>query len=143
MHLSANDLFFEFVEPESGEPAPRVDFFGQVGAIRKIKGVLVHPIAIADFLARFPDAGRFQVVIGRAAGESFERATLRVGLRDAGLVGSPAARDLEGRIAAAVKGALLISMDVATCAEADIPERAAGPSFAEAIVSDGQSARSA
>ncbi|MEW6272122.1 MAG: hypothetical protein AB1689_22800 [Thermodesulfobacteriota bacterium] len=176
MHLSANDLFCEFLDPESGEPArpggvgeliathlgqralplvryapgdayklregdcpcgnpaPRVDFFGQVGAIRKIKGVLIHPIAVADYLARFPGTGRFQVMVEQRPGESFERATLRVGVHDAALLGSDAGRDLAGRIAAGVKGSLLIQMDVDLCAESDIPAEAAGPAFARAIV---------
>ncbi|HZR79766.1 MAG TPA: hypothetical protein VFD92_01630 [Candidatus Binatia bacterium] len=175
MHLSATDLFFEFRDPTTGEPArpggvgelvathlgpralplvryapgdaytlhegdcpcrnpaPRVEFFGQVGAIRKIKGVLVHPIAIADFLARFAQAGRFQVRVERPAGESFDRATLRVGVADPALPGSDAARELAGRIAAACKGALLIAMDVDVVPESEIPETAAGPAFAAAI----------
>lgn len=182
MHLSANDLFFEFLDPATGEPAkpggvgeliathlgpralplvryapgdayklregdcpcgnpaPRVDFFGQVGAIRKIKGVLIHPIAVADYLARFPGTGRFQVVVEQRPGESFERATLRVGVRDAALVGSDAGRELAGRIAANVKGALLIQMDVELCAEDDVPAEAAGPAFTRAIVTKGKDA---
>jgi phenylacetate-CoA ligase len=175
MHLSSNDLFFEFRDPTTGElakaggvgeliathlgpralplvryapgdaytlregqcpcgnPAPRVDFFGQVGAIRKIKGVLIHPMAIADFLTRFPGTGRFQVRVEHPPGESFERATLRVGATDATIVGSAAASDLAGRIAAATKGALLIGMDVEIVAESEIPEKAAGPAYAAAI----------
>lgn len=176
MHLSANDLFCEFVDPATGEPAepggvgeliathlgpralplvryapgdayriregdcpcgnpaPRVDFFGQVGAIRKIKGVLIHPIAVADYLARFPGTGRFQIVVEQRPGESFERATVRVGVRDAALVGSDAGRELAGRIADGIKGALLIQMDVELCAEDEVPPEAAGPGFARAIV---------
>jgi len=176
MHLSANDLFCEFLDPESGAPAeaggvgeliathlgpralplvryapgdayrllagtcpcgnpsPRVEFFGQVGAIRKVKGVLIHPIAVADYLGRFPGTSRFQVVVEQRPGESFERATVRVGVADTALVASDAARDLAGRIAAGIKGALLIQMDVEICAEDEIPAEAAGPSFARAIV---------
>lgn len=175
MHLSAADLFFEFRDPASGEPArpggvgelvathlgprglplvryapgdaytllegdcpcgnpaPRVEFFGQVGAIRKVKGVLIHPIAIADLLARFPGTGRFQLVVEHRAGESFDSATLRVGVADAALPGSDAARDLAERIRAAAKGALLITMDVEVVAQAEIPETTAGPAFTAAI----------
>jgi phenylacetate-coenzyme A ligase PaaK-like adenylate-forming protein len=175
MHLSANDLFFEFVDPTSGEPAqpggvgeliathlgprglplvryapgdaytlregdcpcgnpaPRVDFFGQVGAIRKIKGVLVHPIAVADFLKRFPGTGRFQIVVRQPAGQSFDHATLRVGVKDAALCGSDAGNELAGRIGAAVKGAILISMDVELVAESEVPETAGPPAYAGAI----------
>jgi phenylacetate-coenzyme A ligase PaaK-like adenylate-forming protein len=175
MHLSANDLFFEFRDPTSGEPArpggvgeliathlgpralplvryapgdaytllegdcpcgnpaPRVEFFGQVGAIRKVKGVLVHPVAIADVLGRFPEAGRFQLVVEHPPGGSFDRATLRVGVADPDLPGTAQGRALGERIAAAAKGAILISVEVAIVAEAEIPENAAGPAFAAAI----------
>lgn len=176
MHLSANDLFCEFLDPESGAPAaaggigelvathlgprglplvryapgdayrllagdcpcgnpsPRVEFFGQVGAIRKVKGVLIHPIAVADYLARFAGTGRFQILIEQRPGESFERATLRVGVKDGSLLAGDARRDLGERIAAGIKGALLIQMDVEICAEEEVPAEAAGPAFARAIV---------
>lgn len=176
MHLSQNDLFCEFLDPDSGVPAepggvgeliathlgpralplvryapgdayrlldgtcpcgnasPRVEFFGQVGAIRKIKGVLIHPIAVADFLSRFPGTGRFQIVVEQRPGESFERATLRVALADAALRAGDAGRELAGRIGAATKGALLIQMDVELCPEDAIPAEAGGPAFAQAIV---------
>jgi len=117
-----------------GNPSPRVDFFGQVGAIRKIKGVLVHPIAVADVLRKFPEAGRFQVIVDHPAGQSFDRARLRVGTIDPALPATERARELAGRIGAAAKDALLISMDVTLCPEAEIPEAASGPAFAEAIV---------
>jgi len=176
MHLSANDLFCEFLDPQSGAPAepgvvgeliathlgpralplvryapgdayrllegscpcgngsPRVEFFGQVGAIRKVKGVLIHPIAVADYLSRFPGTGRFQVVVEQRPGESFERATLRIGVTDPALAGSATGHDLAGRIAAGIKGALLIQMDVTLCGEDEIPAEAAAPAFARAIV---------
>lgn len=176
MHLSSSDLFCEFVDVATGEPAkpgavgeliathlgprglplvryapgdafqlldgdcpcgnrsPRVEFFGQVGGIRKIKGVLVHPIAVSDFLKKFPEAGRFQVLVEHPQGESFDRATLRVGLRDPLEPRSPTARDLAARISTAVKDSLLISMNVELCPEAEIPETAGAPGFAQAIV---------
>ncbi len=176
MHLSQNDLFCEFRDPETGElaepggvgeliashlgprglplvryapgdayrlltgtcpcgnPSPRVEFFGQVGAIRKIKGVLIHPIAVADFLTRFPGTGPFQIVVEQRAGESFERATLRVAVADASAREGDGGRELAARIAAGTKGALLIQMDVELCAPDAIPAEAAGPGFAQAIV---------
>ena len=96
--------------------------------------MLIHPIVVADYLSRFAGTGRFQIVVEQRAGESFERATLRVGVKDAGVAGTDAARDLAGRISGGIKGALLIQMDVDVCAEDDIPAEAAGPSFARAIV---------
>jgi phenylacetate-CoA ligase len=176
MHLSANDLFFEFLDPSTGapaepggvgeliathlgpralplvryapgdayrlrvgacscgSPAPRVDFFGQVGGIRKIKGVLVHPVAVADFLQRFPAVRRFQIVVSHRPGESFERATLRVGVADGRVLGNETATQIREEIMRSIKGALLISMDVELCAEDAIPAEAAGPRFAEAII---------
>lgn len=175
MHLSTTDLFFEFRDPTSGEPAapggvgelvathlgprglplvryapgdaytilagdcpcgnpaPRVEFFGQVGAIRKVKGVLVHPIALADVIAKFPGTDRFQLRVEHHAGESFDRATLFVGATDATLVGTEAGRELAARIAAAARGAILISLDVEVVPAAEVPEAAAGPAFAAAI----------
>ena len=41
---------------------------------------------------------------------------------------------LAGRVAAGIKGALLIQMDVEVCAEDAIPAEAGGPSFAHASV---------
>ena len=35
-----------------GDPSPRVAFVGQVGGIRKIKGVLVHPAQVKAALER-------------------------------------------------------------------------------------------
>src|SRR5579862_3211565 len=171
MHLHARDLFCEFLDPDSGEPAepggvgelvatqlgrralplvryaprdayrlltgacpcgdpaPRVAFVGQVGVIRKIKGVLVHPAQIQAVTAEFPELGRFQVVVDHPAGARYERAVLR-----AGLVGQP--RDkavLRRALAERLKATVLIQMDVELVPEADIPEAAGPPRFAEAI----------
>src|SRR5947208_1960686 len=62
-----------------GNPAPRVAFVGLVGAIKKIKGVLVHPAQIHAVTSQFPELGRFQIVVEHPAGERYERATLRAG----------------------------------------------------------------
>ena len=171
MHLHARDLFCEFLDPETGEPAepggvgelvatqlgrralplvryaprdayrllpgacpcgdpaPRVAFVGQVGVIRKIKGVLVHPAQIQAVTAQFPELGRFQVVVDHPAGARYERALLR-----AGLVSTP--RDEAGlrrALAERLKATVLIQMDVELVPEADIPEAAGPPRFAEAI----------
>jgi len=171
MHLHARDLFCEFLDPETGEPAepggvgelvatqlgrralplvryaprdayrllpgacpcgdpaPRVAFVGQVGVIRKIRGVLVHPAQIQAVTAQFPELGRFQVVVDHPAGARYERALLR-----AGLVSPP--RDEAGlrrALAERLKATVLIQMDVELVPEADIPEAAGPPRFAEAI----------
>ena len=112
-----------------GDRSPRLVFVGQVGAIRKIKGVLVHPAQVHRALAQIPGVGRFQIVVDHPEGERYERAVLRVGT--AAPPGDPAA--LARRVAEAVKASALIAMEVQLVPEAEIPEAAAGPRFAEAI----------
>jgi phenylacetate-CoA ligase len=113
-----------------GDPSPRVEFVGQVGVIRKVKGVLVHPAQVARVLAEFPEAGRFQILVDRPAGARYERATLRVGLR------APLAEAEEWarRVAERVKQHVLLQMDVECAEESAIPESAAAPGFKDAIV---------
>ena len=124
MHLHAQDLFCEFLDPETGEPvepggtgelvatqlgpralplvryapgdvfrllpgacacgdpSPRVVFVGQKGAIRKIKGVLVHPAQVHRALSELPGGRRFQIVVEHPEGERYDRAVLRVGLTE-------------------------------------------------------------
>ena len=113
-----------------GSPAPRVAFVGQVGAIKKIKGVLVHPAQIHAVTSQFPELGRFQVVVEHPAGERYERATLR-----AGTVRPPADADaLRRTLAERLKATVLIQMEVALVPEGDVPETAGPPGFAEAVV---------
>src|SRR5437667_291309 len=113
-----------------GNPAPRVAFVGQVGAIKKIKGVLVHPAQIHAVTSQFPELGRFQVVVEHPAGERYERATLR-----AGTVRPPADADaLRRTLAERLKATVLIQMEVALVPEGDVPETAGPPAFAEALV---------
>jgi phenylacetate-CoA ligase len=172
MHLHARDLFCEFLDPESGEPAepggvgelvatqlgrralplvryaprdayrllpgacpcgdpaPRVAFVGQVGIIRKIKGVLVHPAQIHAVTSEFPALGRFQVVVEQPAGQRYERAVLR-----AGIVTPPSDPDaLRRAVAERLKATVLIQMEVELVPEADVPETAAPPRFVDAMV---------
>src|SRR5436309_5574486 len=58
-----------------GDPAPRLVFVGQVGVIRKIKGVLVHPAQVHAVTSDFPELGRFQIVVEQGA--RYDRARLR------------------------------------------------------------------
>jgi phenylacetate-CoA ligase len=172
MHLHARDLFCEFLDPETGEPAEpggvgelvatqlgpralplvryaprdayrllpgacacgdpslRVAFVGQVGVIRKIKGVLVHPAQIHAVTSEFPELGRFQVRVEHRPGERYERALLR-----AGTVAAPADADaLRRTLAERLRSTILIQMDVELVPEADIPETAGPPRFADAVV---------
>jgi phenylacetate-CoA ligase len=113
-----------------GDPAPRVVFVGQVGAIRKIKGVLVHPSQVHRALSEFPAVSRFQIVVDHPTGERYDRAVLRVGLT------APAedARAFARAIAERVKAVALVGMDVELVAEGELPEGAAAPRFSEAMV---------
>ena len=171
MHLHASDLFCEFLDPETGEPAEgggvgelvatqlghhalplvryaprdayrllpgacpcgdralRVAFVGQVGVIRKIKGVLIHPAQIHAVTSELPELGRFQVVVDHPPGERYERAVLR-----AGTVTTPREPDaLRRDLAARLKATVLVQMEVELVPETDIPEAAGPPRFAEAI----------
>jgi phenylacetate-CoA ligase len=170
MHLHAADLFCEFLDPETGEPAElggigeivatqlgpralplvryapgdafrlladpcpcgdpslRIVFVGQVGAIKKIKGVLIHPAQVQKVLANFDGLGRFQIVVDQPEGQRYERATLRIGTT------GDVAPSLKDDIAAQLKATILITMDVELVADAEIPEEAAAPKFAEAIL---------
>src|SRR5438093_1171432 len=111
-----------------GNPALRLRFVGQAGAIRKIKGVLVHPAQVHAVTSDFPELGRFQIVVERGA--RYDRARLR-----AGTVRAPAEPEALARaLAERLKSTVLIQMDVELVPEADIPEAAAPPRFSEAIV---------
>ena len=111
-----------------GDAALRLRFVGQAGAIRKIKGVLIHPAQVQAVTSEFPDLGRFQIVVEQAG--RYDRARLR-----AGTVRPPAEPDgLARALADRLKQTVLIQMDVELVPEADIPEAAAAPRFSEAIV---------
>lgn len=126
VRYAPGDAFRILPEPcPCGDPSPRLLFFGQVGVIRKIKGVLVHPAQIRRVLDEFPGLGRFQVVIDQPDGSRYERATLRIG---AAAPGDAAA------VAARIKQVVLLQMDVVFVDEATIPEDAGAPGFARAIV---------
>src|SRR5262249_43236745 len=113
-----------------GDPSLRVVFVGQKGAIRKIKGVLVHPAQVHKALSEFAEAGRFQIVVDQPEGQRYERGRLRVGI-----VREPTDRAaLAARMAERVKATALIAMDVELVPEADVPEAAAAPRFAEAML---------
>src|SRR5262249_24649824 len=113
-----------------GDPAPRVIFVGQVGAIRKIKGVLVHPSQVHRALSEFPAVSRFQIVVDHPPGERYDRAVARGGRT------SPAddAERLARAIAERVKAVALVGMDVELVSESELPEGAAAPRFAETVV---------
>lgn len=113
-----------------GEESLRVVFVGQKGAIRKIKGVLVHPAQVHRALSEVPGVSRFQIVVDHPEEQRYDRAVLRVGTTAA--PADPTA--LAASIAERVKASALIGMDVVLVPEAEIPEAAAAPRFAEAML---------
>ena len=172
MHLHARDLFCEFLDPGSGDPAEpggigelvatqlgpralplvryapgdafrllagpcacgdpslRVVFVGQVGVIRKIKGVLVHPAQVHKVTSTFPELGRFQIIVEHPPGERYDRAVLR-----AGTVRAPDdPQALIRNLGEQLKSTVLIHMEVELVPESEIPEAAAPPRFAETMV---------
>lgn len=173
MHLHARDLFCEFLDPETGEPAElgdigeivathlgpralplvryapgdafrllaepcpcgdpslRLVFVGQVGVIRKIKGVLVHPAQVHKVTSQYPELGRFQIIVDHPEEERYDHAVLRVGTVKA--VGA-AEDDLKQSLQHQLKATVLIHMDVELVDESEIPEAAGPPRFAETMV---------
>jgi phenylacetate-CoA ligase len=113
-----------------GDPSLRIVFVGQVGVIKKIKGVLVHPAQVHKVIGAFPEIGRFQIVVEHPEGQRYDHAVLR-----AGFVRPPADPDgLRHALAAQLKATVLIQMDVELVPEADVPEAAGPPRFAEAMI---------
>jgi phenylacetate-CoA ligase len=112
-----------------GDPSLRVVFVGQKGAIRKIKGVLVHPAQVQKAVSELPEVARFQIVVDHPEGQRYDRCVLRIGL-----AAEPADRAaFAARVAERVKAVALISMDVELVAAADVPETAAAPRFTDAM----------
>jgi phenylacetate-CoA ligase len=172
MHLHARDLFCEFLNPDSGEPAEpgeigelvatqlgpralplvryapgdafrlllgqcpcgdpslRLVFVGQVGAIKKVKGVLVHPAQVHKVTSLFPEIGRFQIVVEHPDHARYDRATLRAGILQAPT--DPEA--LKRSLAEQLKATVLIQMEVELVPDADIPETAGPPRFTDCFV---------
>lgn len=115
-----------------GSQAPRILFVGQVGAMRKIKGVLVHPAQIQACLQTVPGFVRFQVVVEQHPEERYERVHLRVGMDDVDTI--PDAAGLIDAIALQIKQTVLLTMEVELVPAYAIPEDAAAPRFAETII---------
>jgi phenylacetate-CoA ligase len=115
---------------DCGDDAPRVEFVGQVGALRKIRGVLVHPAQVHAALTAFPELGCFQIVIDGADGGRYDRAAIRI---ECGAADSDRAA-LAARIAERLRATVLIQLEVELVAAGEIPPAAGPPRFAEAFV---------
>jgi len=124
VRYAPGDVFRTYAEPCScGDPSPRVAFVGQVGGIRKIKGVLVHPAQVKTALSQFPELGAFQIVVDHPEGARFDHAVIRIGC-DAPVDTDALCAQIRDRL----KATVLIQMDVEL-----VPTRQI-PADAEAVV---------
>jgi len=106
VRYAPGDIFRTYAEPcACGDPSPRLAFVGQVGAIRKIKGVLVHPAQVKQTLAHFPELGAFQIVVDHPPGERYDSAVIRIACAAPAPALAAAVRDR-------LKAHVLITMDV-------------------------------
>jgi len=115
IRYAPGDVFRIAAAPCScGDPAPRVAFVGQVGGIRKLKGVLVHPAQVTTTLRHFPELGNFQIIVDHPAGARYDHAVIRIGCD------APTA-DLAARVRERLKAHVLIQMDVELVPTSAIP----------------------
>ena len=106
LRYAPGDVFRTYAEScVCGDPSPRVAFVGQVGGIRKIKGVLVHPAQVKATLSQFPQLGDFQIVVDHPPGQRYDSAVIRI----ACAAPSPA---LAAQVRDRLKANVLIQMDV-------------------------------
>jgi phenylacetate-CoA ligase len=106
VRYAPGDVFRTYAKPcACGDPSPRVAFVGQVGAIRKIKGVLVHPAQVKATLGQFPELGNFQIVVDHPAGARYDHAVIRIGCA------VPSA-ELAAQVRDRLKANVLIQMDI-------------------------------
>jgi phenylacetate-CoA ligase len=113
-----------------GDPSPRLVFVGQVGVIRKIKGVLVHPAQVQRIVSQYPELGRFQIVVDHPEGERYDHAVLRI----AAAKPPEDPEQLKGLLQQQLKATVLIHMDIELVGEGEIPEAAGAPAFRETMI---------
>jgi phenylacetate-CoA ligase len=117
LRYAPGDVFRTYAEPcPCGDPSPRVAFVGQVGGIRKIKGVLVHPAQVKQTLAHFPNLGAFQIEVDHPPGERYDTAVIRIACAEP-------SSGLAAQVRDRLKAHILITMDVDLVSEipADAP----------------------
>lgn len=118
LRYAPGDVFRTYAEPcPCGDPAPRVAFVGQVGGIRKIKGVLVHPAQVKTALGHFPELGNFQIIVEHPEGARYDSAVIRIGC-DAPSPG------LRQQVRDHLKALVLINMDVELVSHTEISANA-------------------
>jgi phenylacetate-CoA ligase len=115
VRYAPGDVFRLAAEPcRCGDPSPRVSFVGQVGGIRKIKGVLVHPAQVKTALSHFPELGNFQIIVDHPDAARYDHAVIRIGCD------APSA-DLATRVRERLKATVLIQIEVDLVPSAQIP----------------------
>jgi len=118
LRYAPGDVFRLAGEPcTCGDPSPRVSFVGQVGGIRKIKGVLVHPAQVKNALSVFPELGNFQIVVDHPPEARYDRAVIRIGC-------DAPQTDLAARIRERLRAHVLIQMDVELVPSVQVPSQA-------------------
>jgi phenylacetate-CoA ligase len=131
VRYAPRDVFRLLADPcPCGDPSPRLVFVGQAGVIKKVKGVLIHPAQVQAVVTQFRELGRFQLIVEHPAGERYDRAVLRV----ATIAPPVDPAGLARAVAERLKATVLIGMDVELVGEADVPEAAGPPRFAEAVI---------
>lgn len=106
VRYAPGDVFRLAADPcACGDRSPRVSFVGQVGGIRKIKGVLVHPAQVKAALSQFPELGNFQIVVDHPPGARYDQAVIRIGC-------DAARPELAAQVRERLKAQVLIVMDV-------------------------------
>jgi phenylacetate-CoA ligase len=102
-----------------GRTGPRLGkLLGRIDQVTKVKGMFIHPAGVAEVAARFPEIGRFQMVVTRE-GHS-DRMTLMAELRE----DAAASPDLEKRIEAAIPEVLRVRGKAVILKRGGIPENA-------------------
>lgn len=116
LRYAPGDVFRTYADPcPCGDASPRIAFVGQVGGIRKIKGVLVHPSQVKTTLGHFPELGNFEIVVDHPAGERYDRAVIRIGCDGGG-----DRQALAAQVRERLKANILIQMDVELVPKAEI-----------------------
>jgi phenylacetate-CoA ligase len=101
-----------------GNPAPRLKrILGRVGDIPKVKGLFISPREITGVLTRYPELGRFQMIIERPV--RADELTIRVEYKK-----PVAIKDMKARLVSEFKEAIRIVTEVDLVPEGTIPEGA-------------------
>jgi phenylacetate-CoA ligase len=130
VRYAPGDLYRTWAEPcPCGDSAPRVDIVGQVGSIRKIRGVLVHPAQVQETLRAFPELGRFQITIDHTANDRYDHAVIRIGCNE-----TIDRSGLAARVRERLRASIMLQLDVELVPQGEVPESAGPPRFVDAFI---------